>query len=299
MQRLIMVPLDGSRFAETAIPAALSVGGAWNAEVEAVTVHEPLPSLDHHLWDAAARKWSESYLEDIVRRVGDTAGTTITSATLNGPVAEALQRHAEDRGVDLVVMASHGRGPLSRVWLGSVADAFVRHATMPVLVVRPDEAPEPDLAATVCFNHVLVPLDGTDESRAILEATQDLVEACPCRYTLVRVFPYGDEIAATYMPHTVQLNTNLVSEGREKARANVEARAAELRARGVEAEARLVVDRSPAGGILRLAEELDVDLIAMATHGRSGVARVLLGSVTDKVLRGAHTPILVQRPQSD
>lgn len=296
MSRLILVPLDGSGFAETALPAALTMAKAWDAEIEAVTVHEPIPTLEHHLWDEASRQWTEGYLKDVVTRVEQATGAHLASATLNGAVADSLQHHAQERLADLVVMASHGRGPLTRAWLGSVADTFVRHATTPVLIVRPEEGRTPDLSEVVCFNHVLIPLDGSEESRVVLESALDLGRACECRYTLLRVYRFGEEFAAAYLPHTVQLNAQVLAEGRDKALADIEAQAEELTARGIQAESRLVVDSSPAAGILRAAEELDVDLIAMATHGRAGIARMLLGSVTDKVLRGAHTPILVCRP---
>ncbi len=296
MSRLILVPLDGSGFAETALPAALTMAKAWDAEIEAVTVHEPIPTLEHHLWDEASRQWTEGYLKDVVTRVEQATGAHLASATLNGAVADSLQHHAQERLADLVVMASHGRGPLTRVWLGSVADTFVRHATTPVLIVRPEEGRTPDLSEVACFNHVLIPLDGSEESRVVLESALDLGRACECRYTLLRVYRFGEEFAAAYLPHTVQLNAQVLAEGRDKALADIEAQAEELTARGFQAESRLVVDSSPAAGILSAAEELDVDLIAMATHGRAGIARMLLGSVTDKVLRGAHTPILVCRP---
>ena len=297
--RLIMVPLDGSSFAETALPTALTVAKAWDAEIEVVTVHEPLPNLDHSTWDSVSRQWAEAYLAELVIRVEKSQGASLASARLDGPVADSLQHHAEERQVELVVMASHGRGPMTRAWLGSVADAFVRHATTPVLVVRPDEGRVGDLTEPVCFDHVLIPLDGSEESRVVLEPALDLGTACSCRFTLLRVYPYGEDFAAAYLPHTVQLNAHTLAEGREKALAEIEAQADELTARGFEAKGRIVVDRSPAAGILRAAEELDVDLVAMATHGRAGITRMLLGSVTDKVLRGAHVPLLVCRPQGN
>ncbi|MFV2006410.1 MAG: universal stress protein [Longimicrobiales bacterium] len=296
MSRLILVPLDGSGFAETALPVALTMAKAWDAEIEAVTVHEPIPALEHHLWDEASRQWTESYLKDVVSRVEQSTGAHLASATLGGSVADALQLHAQERSADLVVMASHGRGPMTRAWLGSVADTFVRHATTPVLIVRPAEGRPPDLAEVVCFDHVLIPLDGSEESRVVLDSALDLGKACDCRYTLLRVYRFGEEFAAAYLPDTVQLNGEMLAEGRDRARSNIEAQAEELVARGFRAEGKVVVDSSPAAGIMRAAEELDVDLIAMATHGRAGIARMLLGSVTDKVLRGAHTPILISRP---
>jgi nucleotide-binding universal stress UspA family protein len=113
---------------------------------------------------------------------------------------------------------------------------------------------------------------------------------------LLRVFPYPEEFASSYLPHTIQVNAELLKEGEAAAKEYIDAQTAALRERGINATGHVCVDASPASGILHFADRTESDLIAMSTHGRGGVSRLLLGSVTDKVLRGAQIPMLVYHP---
>ncbi|RMH11200.1 MAG: universal stress protein [Gemmatimonadetes bacterium] len=297
LTRCILVPLDGSAFSETALPWAFHIAKAWDAGVEVATVHEPVPTLDYDLWEKASREWTDHYVKRVRERIAETVGLQVDGSVLAGSVPEALERLVEEHDVDLVVMATHGRGPLSRAWLGSTADAFVRHTKAPVLLVRPEsEDVEVDLAARPTIRHILVPLDGSREAEAVLEWARALAAVDGGRITLLRVFPYPEEFASAYLPHTVQINTELLDEGRQRAREYIEAEVAKLRDQGYEVDGDVVVDSSPAQGIVHWAGEHPVDVIAMATHGRGGVSRLLLGSVTDKVLRSAHIPVLAFRP---
>lgn len=296
--RRIMVPLDGSAFSESALPWAFAIGDAWDADVEIVNVHEPLPvpefgPIDEDVVD----EWSQSYLARTALRIADATGRQVTTTVLHGAPVEALQKHEADSGADLVVMATHGRGPLSRLWLGSVADAYVRRARVPVLLTRPDDDEQPNLAATPSLDRVLVPLDGSDAAESVLAVARDACDSFGVTYDLLRVFPYPDEFASAYLPQTVSANAQALEEGKQVARAYVERMATALHADGAQAESDVVVDHSPAAGILHHAGEKNVDLIAMATHGHGGVTRALLGSVTDKVVRGAAVPVLVVRPE--
>jgi nucleotide-binding universal stress UspA family protein len=297
MSRLILVPVDGSPFSEAALPPALRMARRIGARVEIVTVHEPIPTLDYEIWEQQSREWSERYLDDLIARTSSTGGVPMTARVLSGLPADALQAEVERTEADLVVMSSHGRGAFSRLWLGSTSDRFIRQSTVPVILVKPAEAGEEH--SDHPFKHLLVPMDGTELSEKVLKCAMDLGHVDGVKYTLVRVFPYPAEFASAYLPHTVQLNAQVFEEGKRAAEDYIEARAEELRGDGHEVDARLLVDASPADGILRAAEEVGADLLAMATHGRGGLNRLMLGSVTDKVLRGSHVPILVFRPQAD
>src|SRR5690606_5946298 len=101
-----------------------------------------------------------------------------------------IRRYADEVGVDLVVMATHGRGALRRAWLGSVADTLVREGGRPVLLVRPpDEEARPDPDAPVTFSHLLIPLDGSDEAEQAVRPAMELGEATGARFTLLTVIP--------------------------------------------------------------------------------------------------------------
>ena len=295
MSRLILVPLDGSEFSEAVLQTGIDLARRWGARLEVVTVHEAVPALDHDLWESASLEWSERYIEEVADRVKEEVGFTVPGTTLNGSPAQAIQHHVEARGVDLVVMATHGRGAMSRFWLGSTADGLVRHSTVPILLLRPDED-APDQVADFEPKRVLVPLDGSQESEAILSHAVDLAADEDTEFDLLRVYPYPRDLASSYLPHTVQLNTNVFEEGRKAAEEYVTEEARKLVDRGLSAKGHLVTEGSPASGILHFAERSDADLIAMSTHGRGGVSRLVLGSVTDKVVRGARIPTLVYHP---
>ncbi len=299
MARTIIVPLDGSSFAEVALPTAFAIAHAWNAEIEVATVHEPIPmpGLDYGLWDKRSMDGAEEYLARVVARIEDEVGLQVAAAMPVGSAPEALERHARSKEADLVVMSSHGHGPLSRMWLGSMADRFIRHSTTPIVLVRPEEGEEPDLSKTITFDRILIPVDGSEAGDAILGPALDLGRACGSNFVLLHVSGYTEQFASSYLPDTVQTNVETLEKERKKAREDIDARVARLSTEGVTVTGHVVLDNSPANGVLHFAAEHQVDLIAMATHGRGGVTRMVLGSVTDKVLRGAHRPVLVCRPQ--
>ena len=295
MSHLVLVPLDGSEFSESALPAALMIARRWNARLEIVTVETDPSMLAHDLLELPSYGWFLGYVEEVAEQVHGEAGFTVRATVLKGSPAEAIQNHAAARGVDLVVMATHGRGPMSRFWLGSTADGLIRRSTIPILLLRPsEEAPEtePD------FNprRVLVPLDGSDESEAILTHAVALAGNGETEFDILRVYQYPKDYASSYLPHTVQLNADVLERGRTAAAEYVEEEAARLIERGIPATGHIVTDREPAAVILHFAEQSGADLIAMSTHGRGGVSRLVLGSVTDKVIRGAQIPTLVYHP---
>ena len=297
MYRLIMVPLDGSRFAESALPLALSVSRRTGAPLHLVTVQEPIPSFAYDEWESAAEDWSREYLNHVVERVRPHTSAEVTATLLTGHVVEALEEEAKARSADLVVMATHGRGAFSRAWLGSVTDAFIHHACRPVLLVRPPEGEgEVDLSREVAFGRMLVPLDGTELSESVLEHAVAFGTLFRTAFHLVRVVPYPMQFSSPYLPHTMQVNQQFVAEAKEAAAAYAETHAERLRKRDLEVETAVVVVAQPGHGILAEAEDSRSDMVAMATHGRAGLTRAILGSTADKVVRGTRIPVLLYRP---
>ncbi len=295
MYRQIMVPLDGSRFAESALPTALTLSRLTGSDVRLVMVEEPIPALAYELDDSVVREWSSAYLGKVTQHAAQHAGGTLTHQVLSGHVVEALEAEAGACGADLVVMATHGRGVLTRAWLGSVADAFLHQTSRPVLLVRPQDEASADMLDDVAYGKVLVPLDGSDLSESALDHALRLGALFDASYHLVRVVPYAIDIVSPYLPTTFQMNQDLVEEARASALEYLEGHADVLRARGLTVECSVRVDAQAGHGILKEAEAHGCDLIAMATHGRSGLRRAILGSATDKVLRGTCVPLLLHR----
>jgi len=220
----------------------------------------------------------------------------VTTAVHSGRVVETLGKEVDELAIDLVVMATHGRGALSRAWLGSVADAFMREAEVPALFVHPEEGEAPPPETLNDFETLLIPLDGSELSESALAHATEFGELFGSAYHLTRIVAYPLEIASPYLPHTVQLNQEILADAKDNAALYLEQEADKMRKRGLRVTVSVAVDPQAAHGILSEAEEVGCDLLAMSTHGRTGVSRVVLGSAADKVLRGAKVPVLLYTP---
>jgi nucleotide-binding universal stress UspA family protein len=296
--RQIVVPLDGSKFAEAALPLALTLSRKTGANVHLVTVVEPIPAFAYEEWEAAAEEWSVAYLAKLKEDLNALAGGAVTTALLTGHAVDALQEEASSCEADLVVLATHGRGALTRMWLGSVADGFLRHTDRPVILVRPDEEHLPPADFEHEFETLLVPLDGSELSESALTHATSFGELFGSAYHLTRIVAYPIDLGSPYLPHTAQMNQTLVEQARAMAAEYLESHAQRMRRRGLRVTTSVAVDAQAGHGILTESEEVGCDGIAMATHARKGLSRALLGSAADKVLRGTHVPLLLYRPTS-
>lgn len=294
----ILVPLDGTDFAEHALGTALAIARRSGADLALATVEVPPPMAFPDVnflepLEEAERRYLES-VADRVRGVAD--GVDVTVEVLRGNAPEALELHRREIGADLTVMTSHGRGPVARAWLGSVADHFVRSTGAPVLVVRPDdEVGPPDLAELPTFDHVAITLDGSELSETAVDPGMAVADLFDADVTLIRVVEYPHETESVYMPDAVEAIQEQLDQSLEAAHAGLERLATRLTAEGrpVRRESRVVNHAAP--GILEVVDEHGVDLVVMASHGRGGLTRAVLGSVTDKVLRASSRPVLVVR----
>ncbi len=300
MIRTVLVPLDGSPFGEQALPLALQIARRAQAAVQLIHVHQPVSTpwsgsemaADLTL-EAEVRDQEKEHLRETAGRLAQQGTATVTAAVLDGPVADAIHEQALACGADLVVMATHGRGPLARFWLGSVADQLIRRLTVPLLLVPPQEG-EP-LPAEV--RHVLVPLDGSEQAEQILGPALDLAGLLVAAVTLLRVVEppavpdhhWGGHAAGGADP-------KLLQQLEADARGYLERVVIGLEGRAPPVTTRLVLNRRTADAILAEAGMRPGTLVALATHARAGVARLVLGSVADKVIRGAVAPVLVYRP---
>lgn len=311
MYRKILVPLDGSSFAEHALPMAVALARRSRAGLHLVTVTTPITAaylegvfIGSADLEAEAVAQRQGYLEAIMARLRERIDVPITGEVAHGEVSSTLCDLAGTGEYDLVVMATHGRSPFGRFWMGSVADEMIRHATLPLLLVRPgDEAPkleeEPDLS------RVIVPLDGTKLAEQILEPAAALAGLVPgAEIVLVRavrpvlpidVAPEGLE-SGTEAEHLLHEMETMQKEVEGDAGKYLSEIARRLEVRGLRVRTHVVIEDRPDEAIVHEAEDEHAGVIALETHGRSGFSRLLHGSVVDKVVRSAHVPILVHRP---
>lgn len=309
MFKLLLVPLDGSLFAEHALATAVAIAKRTNATILLARVHLSVAHGDLvgvEEWEKETRDHEMEYLTSTAARVECQSGVTVRTALLNEPVAGALCTQAHDARVDLIVMCTHGNTGFSRAWLGSVADEVARHAAVPVLLLRPCDA-----AATVLieapeqlFESAVIALDGSLLAESVLEPAAALATAMDSAVTLLRVV---EPVVVRSMEYRLPYPLAVAVEDGESTERQL--RSAERYLERIEkrlraAYPRLVVssqarrDERNAASILELARQTHAGLIAMATHGR-GMSRLLVGSVADKVLRGSDSAVLLFRPSGD
>lgn len=303
MYKTIIVPLDGSPFAETAIATAAAIAKHSAADLVLVRVHEwyATEGTDYSHFDDLSRRDQEEYLAEIAVHVETTYGLVAARTVLEGAVASAICDFALGTEAPLIVLSTHGRTGFSRFWLGSVADAIARHASTPVLMLRHDGRDHGLMAPPHRFERLLLPLDGSDIAEAALPHAAALSGAFKARLTLLRVVAPTTMPAPIYaVPYVppVEYVEPALSIRIDAARAYIRATAARLRLdeRTLEVDTDVRVAESPATAILDAARSHDVDTIVLATHGR-GLSRLVAASVADKVLRGGPGAVLVMRPE--
>lgn len=293
----ILVPLDGSTFGEAALPVALGLAKNLDGQIELLSVFEDEPVVA--TWQLSAvemRSYLIDYLKAIDKRISEVSSVVTSSTVLSGPVAKSLEEHATRKRPHVIVMSTHGRGPLSRAWLGSVADHVTRHVPTPVLLVRPEDEAQVEIDDSHRFENILVPLDGSPRAESSLEWATRIAKGSGASLALMRVVPPPFPLSSPYLPHAIADSREALESGQNEAKEYLREIATRLEKEGFTIPGEVVVvGVSPASGILRCAKERRVDLIVITTHGRGGLPRLVLGSVADKIVRAAHVPVLVSR----
>ncbi|HLN30190.1 MAG TPA: universal stress protein [Gemmataceae bacterium] len=295
----LMVPLDRSSFAEQALPLALSIARRAKARLDLVEVHALYDLEDPTAgWtpfefdqDAECRQQEQLYLDATAKWASSASSVSVAASVLPGSavlpatVADSLLERARTGKADLIVMTTHGRASLSRFGLGSVTDELIRRATIPLLLVRPSEK-APGIIPEPVVDDILIPLDGSTLAEQVLEPALELARLMEARCSLLRVVESRSPAG----------NGN-PGEPVEKAQAYLDGVAGRIREQGLQVRTRVVVARHAAEAISEVAQASE--LVAVATHGRGGLKRLLLGSVADKLIQDATSPVLVYRPTDE
>lgn len=319
MHDTVLVPLDGSSFAEQVLPLAATIARKSGMAVELVKLHRAHPAgyaQDATLaaLDAAGRgrALSGEYLRTTADHLAKRASIRVCSRVLDDPssTAEAICGEAARVNAAMIAMTTHGRTGLVRAVRGSVADEVLKHARMPVLLWRP--AADGDGASAATPGHVLVTLDGSMRAESVLPAATALASVLEARVTLLRVVPHvsapvpelvaaTEAAAAAHAPFASGVESAVDREatqcavarahaGLERIRGRVRLEHPELDVVGI-----VVNEDVPWRAILRVAEDIGAELIAMSTRGR-GASRLVVGSTVDHVLCRRRGATLLVRP---
>jgi nucleotide-binding universal stress UspA family protein len=302
MFKVIMAPTDGSDLERPAIALAVRLAKRFDAELRLVRVETPPVAVDPASSPGVLEITEETVAEARRARLGKLEALGAECRTLgeirvitaleNGIVAPTLVDYAKRVNVDLIVMSSHARGGLKRLTLGSVTDFLIRRSDIPVLVVKPS-ASMTDGDPAYTLSRILVPLDGSAVAEQILplvasvaarlHATVSLIYVLtPLTYAQKQIMqpglPWWDEDIATANAYLTEV-------------------ASRLGAAGLTAGKEVVLSENIPSAILDYSLRMRADLIAIATHGRGGVSRLLFGGVADEVTRKSRTSLLVFHPE--
>jgi len=298
MFRNVMVPVDGSSYSREAVLQGVRLASLYGATLRLVRVARSSPfsvgpdavALDRDAGgDLHAVELADLYAIAAECRAHSTI--TVTASLEFGPTVDALCGYARRNAVDLIVMRSHVRSGIARIWFGSVADALIRESGVPVLVVRPLSMGT-TLEKGFGYRKIIVPLDGSVLAEQALPHAISLARFEGATIQLVLI------VAPSKDPHDESLISPIgPAKDREVSRAELYLDSiAKQYSNGVRIVARVIISADPALAILDAAEAAEVDLIAMATRGQGMMARSIGGSVSDRVMRESTTTTLVVHP---
>jgi nucleotide-binding universal stress UspA family protein len=290
----IVVPLDGTVLAEQALPTAISLARRIGAKLQLVIVNETGAGdgLERWPWAVVVPTTRGDYLAHQATALSEASGIIVEHTVLDGPRPESICRYADETQADLIVMSSRGHTGIARVLGGSVADAVVRQARQPVLVLRSLEMTRGIHRRAVRLERVLVALDGSSESRAALDAAIAMADPGVTELHLVSVVRSATR--STYASlRRGRVDRAATADTVDRVNAWIETLAASIAARtSCDVYPHIHVDDDVAHGILHVARGYNASMIAMGTRGR-GASRFFVGSVAEQVLESGRYPMLL------
>jgi nucleotide-binding universal stress UspA family protein len=303
MYTKILVPLDGSELAEGVLPYVRSLAGELKLPVTLLQVIDPetisifsAPHIGRYFDTVAAALKDESnaYLKKVAYSLA-TLPKVDCAIEMGQPPETIVAKAAEDRGI-LIAMATHGRSGIQRWIMGSVADKVLHATSNHLLLVRPRGEPTM-INQAAPIKSIVIPLDGSGLAETILPHAIELAQKLEAEIILLRAYTLPasiDSITDEYVPNFEELNAQLRSEAKDYLDAKVQ----ELKGKGIDKVSGILVAGHGAAEIIDFAKKTPDNIVAMCTHGRSGVGRWVLGSVTERVVKNSGDPVLVIRAPS-
>lgn len=297
MYRRILIPLDGSLTAEQVVPYARALSRALKLSVELLVVIDLgaiLTSSEKvRYFDTLAAEQSRRSKEYLGKIASRFSGRRIKRSVESGQAADVIIEKAAADKSTLIAMTTHGRSGLGRWLLGSVAEKVLRASANPLLLIRAAANRRTEGEAT--FKSIVAPLDGSQLAESVLPTVSEFAKKLDLDVLLFRSYtsPYG-AFASGSGVYAVNLD-ELLAGIRDEARSYLEEKMEELAKQGAEEVSYVLEEDGAADKIVSLANHNPESLIVMGSHGRSGVSRWALGSVTETVVRHSSSPVLVMR----
>jgi nucleotide-binding universal stress UspA family protein len=295
MFKHILVPIDGSLMAESALPAAAFLAEKLRARVTLMHVMEKnAPDEVHgqpHLKHPAD---AERYLQQVAKRCFSKmiqVDCHVHTSEVDD-VARSIVEHADELGHDLVIMCSHGRGAALHLFLGSIAQSVISRDSRPVLITHPDPQGKPPRFSC---RHMLVPLDDDPDHAQALPPSKEIASACGATLHLAFVIPdlgtlSGEKaIASRMLPGTTSRVLEMTTQDAERYFQKLHD---DLVREGYQASAH-VLRGDPASVIVEAAELPDIDMVVLGTHGKTGMDAFWAGSVAHRICSQSRVPLLL------
>ncbi len=290
----LLVPLDGSEMAESVLPAAVHLARTLGARLTLLHVLEHnAPGEVHGQRHIRSEQEGLRYLTETAARLPPGLKVNVhVHPNEEHNIARSIVEHAQELGVDLILVCTHGRSNLRRWLFGSIAQQMLAQGDTPVLVIYPSEIPQ---GQGFQCRQILTPLDGDPDHEAGLAVATQLARACAANLHLVAVVPTrgtlsGEETAsAIWLPATTNA---LLDMSQQATREYLQRQAAQAAEAGI-AVTTTVQRGEPAAAIAQAAQEVHADLIVMATHGKSHTDAFWSGSVSPRVSSKTRRPLLL------
>jgi len=284
MWKKILVPLDGSDLAELALPYAEELATAFKSEVILLHVSDPSESQYQHM--------HELYVEEVSDRM-KARTKKVSPVVVSGKPADEIISYAERNKADLIVMTSHGRSGIMSWATGSIASKLLQAAAVPLLLVRAVK-PKRKVQRPVLLNRILLPLDGSEAGEAAVGYVGELMSRLESEVTLFGVISSGQHIRSVGGLDYISYPPEQMEMFKKEAQEYLDGVYRRLKRRKGTVKVTINVGAGDVGQeILKFAEEKRFSLVAISSHGHSGIEKWVFGSIANKVVLNSKAPVLV------
>ena len=295
---IILVPLDGSQLAECVLPHIMAIAHAFDSEITLLRMLERNQAsasaqlFDLLNWQINKTK-AEGYLEKIKAQFQES-GLRVRTTVLEGLVAEGITEYAQNQGAKLIVLSSHGHSGLTQWGISSIAQKIILSAPTSVLIVRAHQFPSGELKESLLYQHILLPLDGSQRAENVLPIITQLAHIQKSEIRLAQVVQIP-EMARQFppAPEDIDLSNRVVSRNREEAEHYLEQVKSRSYLDGIAVQTHLVTSDNAAAALHQLEEQEHIDMVTLSAHGYSGNLQWPYGSMVNNFIMYGKVPLLI------
>jgi len=300
MFNTILVPLDGSQLAECVLPHIVAIARSFDAEITLLRILEknqasaPAQLFDLLNWQINKTK-AALYLEKTKARFQES-GLRARTIVLEGLVAEGITEYAQNQGMKLIVLSSHGRNGLTQWGISSITQKIILSAQTSLLIVRAHQhdIQAGELSAIPLYQRILVPLDGSQRAENVLPIITQLAHFHKSQMHLVQVVQ-TPEMARQMppAPEDIDLSNRVVARNREEAGYYLEQVKSRSYLEGIAVQTHLITSDNAAVALHQLAEQEHIDMVTLSAHGYSGNLQWPYGSMVNNFIMYSKVPLLI------